>query len=61
MPWRAALPPTCATSASARYGRRVLAAADAIQAVFLMVVLVLGYAACFAIWWFGFRGRGDGR
>jgi hypothetical protein len=39
----------------------VLAAADALQAVFLMAVLVLGYVVCFAIWWFGFRGRGDDR
>jgi hypothetical protein len=46
---------------SRRYGGRVLAAADATQAVFLGVVLVLGYAACFALWWFGFRGRGGDR
>jgi hypothetical protein len=39
----------------------VLAAADAIQGVFLITVLVLGYVACFALWWFGFRGRGDDR
>ena len=44
-----------------RYGGSVFAAADATQAVFLGVVLVLGYAVCFAIWWFGFRGRGDDR
>ena len=23
------------------------------------VALVLGYAVCFALWWFVFRGRGD--
>jgi hypothetical protein len=39
----------------------VLAAADATQAVFLAIVLLLGYVVCFAIWWFGFRGRGDDR
>jgi hypothetical protein len=37
----------------------MLAAADVIQAVFLLVVLLLGYVVCFALWWFGFRGRGD--
>jgi hypothetical protein len=27
-------------------------------AIFLFVVLVGGYVALFALWWFGFRGRG---
>lgn len=25
----------------------------------LFVVLVAGYVVLFALWWFGFRGRGD--
>jgi hypothetical protein len=39
--------------------RVVLAAAETIQGVFLLVVLVLGYVVCFALWWFVFRGHGD--
>ena len=38
------------------------AAGGAIYGVFLVVVLVVGYVALWAIWHFGFRGRDeDGR
>jgi hypothetical protein len=37
----------------------ISASGDAILGAILLVVLVLGYVVCFAIWWFGFRGRGD--
>jgi hypothetical protein len=30
-----------------------------VQSVFLFTIIVLGYIACFALWWFVFRGRGD--
>jgi hypothetical protein len=29
------------------------------QSAFLLVTLLAGYAVCFALWWFVFRGRGD--
>jgi hypothetical protein len=30
-----------------------------VMGVFLLTVLVLGYVVLWAIWHFGFRGRGD--
>jgi hypothetical protein len=33
--------------------------ASAIVAVFLLVVIILGYVVIWAIWHFGFRGRDD--
>lgn len=35
----------------------ILASNDTVLAVFSVVVLGLGYVACFALWWFVFREK----
>lgn len=35
----------------------ILASNDTVLAAFSLVVLALGYVACFALWWFVFREK----